>query len=234
MEKMKHCLFKFENNTERTNFENGESYKEPYVSKVTNDNSVHYNTANNGYEFKDLGLPSGTLWSTMNVGADFDYVLGKQFAWGELEEKNEYTEQNYKFYVSGEEEYSKYNSTDNVKKLQLEDDAARENMSGKWQIPTIEQFAELFDSANTEHMTAMTPSGETTVVGMAFISKHNDNAIVFPICESGGEGSIDLWAKDLSDNKKLADSINITTEEINEGSFNRYYGLYIRPVINNK
>ena len=24
---------------------------------------------NNGYDYVDLGLPSGTLWATMNVGA---------------------------------------------------------------------------------------------------------------------------------------------------------------------
>ena len=37
----------------------------------------------NGYEFVDLGLPSGTLWATCNVGATSPEQAGLYFAWGE-------------------------------------------------------------------------------------------------------------------------------------------------------
>ena len=36
----------------------------------------------NGHEYIDLGLPSGTKWATMNVGADSNNILGGYFAWG--------------------------------------------------------------------------------------------------------------------------------------------------------
>ena len=39
----------------------------------------------NGHEFVDLGLPSGTKWATMNVGANSPTEYGKYFAWGETE-----------------------------------------------------------------------------------------------------------------------------------------------------
>ena len=36
----------------------------------------------NGRDFVDLGLPSGTLWATSNVGANKPEEFGDYFAWG--------------------------------------------------------------------------------------------------------------------------------------------------------
>ena len=41
------------------------------------------NTMINGHEAVDLGLPSGTKWATMNIGANSAYAPGKYFQWGE-------------------------------------------------------------------------------------------------------------------------------------------------------
>lgn len=38
-----------------------------------------------GYSYVDLGLPSGTLWATMNIGAEGPEDYGLYFAWGETE-----------------------------------------------------------------------------------------------------------------------------------------------------
>ena len=38
---------------------------------------------NNGYDYVDLGLPSGTLWATMNVGASKPSDYGLYFQWGD-------------------------------------------------------------------------------------------------------------------------------------------------------
>ena len=46
----------------------------PYAKK----DDVH-----NGHEFVDLGLPSGLLWATCNVGASSPEQAGLYFAWGE-------------------------------------------------------------------------------------------------------------------------------------------------------
>ena len=44
----------------------------------------------NGHDYVDLGLPSGTLWATCNVGADTPEGYGDYFAWGETELKDYY------------------------------------------------------------------------------------------------------------------------------------------------
>lgn len=41
----------------------------------------------NGHEYVDLGLPSGTLWATMNIGASAEEDYGDYYAWGETETK---------------------------------------------------------------------------------------------------------------------------------------------------
>ena len=49
------------------------------------------------HEWVDLGLPSGTLWATCNVGADNPEEYGDYFAWGETDPKASYDMSNYKF-----------------------------------------------------------------------------------------------------------------------------------------
>ena len=51
-----------------------------------------------GHEYVDLGLPSGTLWATCNIGADSPYEKGLYFAWGEVEPKEDFTWENYRFF----------------------------------------------------------------------------------------------------------------------------------------
>ena len=38
---------------------------------------------NNGYDYVDLGLPSGTLWATCNIGASKPSEYGLYFQWGD-------------------------------------------------------------------------------------------------------------------------------------------------------
>ena len=46
----------------------------------------------NGFEYVDLGLPSGTIWAASNIGAKAPESAGSYFAWGEISESNYYTE----------------------------------------------------------------------------------------------------------------------------------------------
>ncbi|MCM1439761.1 MAG: T9SS type A sorting domain-containing protein [Roseburia sp.] len=52
-----------------------------------------------GYEYIDLGLPSGTLWASYNVGAETPYDNGYYFAWGEVEPREYFTWENYEYLV---------------------------------------------------------------------------------------------------------------------------------------
>ena len=51
----------------------------------------------NGHEYVDLGLPSGTLWATCNIGAASPEEHGDYFAWGETKPKDAYNWENYKY-----------------------------------------------------------------------------------------------------------------------------------------
>ena len=62
----------------------------------------------NGHDWVDLGLPSGTKWATMNVGAESPEDYGDYFAWGETETKSSYTLENYKWYDDVNDRYTKY------------------------------------------------------------------------------------------------------------------------------
>ena len=93
----------------------------------------------NGYEYVDLGLPSGVKWATLNVGATAPTERGSIFAWGELEAKAEYLESNCTTYglnfdISGNPEY----------------DAARAQWGGTWRMPTREEYDELFNNCTWE------------------------------------------------------------------------------------
>ena len=104
--------------------------------EITPDNSV------NGYEYVDLGLPSGTLWAKYNVGANNEYEVGDYFAWGEAETKSKYSWSTYKW-GSSQNSLTKYNSSDKKITLDLEDDAATVNMGSPWRMPTYDELEEL-------------------------------------------------------------------------------------------
>ena len=76
------------------------------------------------HEWVDLGLPSGTLWATCNIGANRPEEYGDYFAWGEVSPKKAYSHDNYKW-----SDYSKYNETDN--KTELEPEEVDENGVGR-------------------------------------------------------------------------------------------------------
>ena len=59
-------------------------------------------------DWVDLGLPSGVLWATHNVGADKPEAFGDHFAWGETEPKSEYRIANYRYFDGDEKRITKY------------------------------------------------------------------------------------------------------------------------------
>lgn len=99
-----------------------------------------------------LGLPSGTLWATCNIGANSPEEFGDYFAWGETEPKEFYGWGNYKWLnlIDGQyielTKYStdiEYGMMDGKTVLDPEDDAAYVNWGPSWGMPTKEQFLEL-------------------------------------------------------------------------------------------
>lgn len=100
-------------------------------------------------EVVDLGLPSGVLWATENLGISSVYPLGKYFAWGETECKTSY---GWDSYTLGKGTYntltkycldSKYGIVDGLFGLASEDDIATLTLGKEWHIPSKKNMEEL-------------------------------------------------------------------------------------------
>lgn len=124
------------------------------------------------FPFVDLGLPSGTLWATRNVGATNPEDSGLFFGWGETEGKlpQNYYYMNYKF---GYSNYSKYNETDSLTILENGDNAVYQ-LDSSCQIPTVADFEELLTNTN------ITEEYVNKVKCFRLTSKINNNSILIP------------------------------------------------------
>lgn len=97
----------------------------------------------------DLGLPSGVLWATENLGISSVYPLGKYFAWGETECKTSYGWDSYtlcKGTYNTLTKYSldsKYGIVDGLFGLASEDDIATLTLGKEWHIPSKKNMEEL-------------------------------------------------------------------------------------------
>lgn len=107
------------------------------------------------HEYVDLGLPSGTLWATCNVGAETPGGRGDYFSWGEIEPKSSYYWSTYQYCHGSYSTLTKYCNnldygyngfTDNLTNLLPEDDAATANWGVGWRMPTSEEWQELYQN----------------------------------------------------------------------------------------
>ena len=136
----------------------------------------------NGYEYVDLGLPSGTLWATVNVGADMPEGYGHYFAWGETQPKDCYDWDSYVYCDNTYGRLTKYCSdpiygyegfTDDLTTLLPDDDAATATWGNGWRMPTKEEWEELYENTT---ITWITQDG---VNGMLFTAA-NGNSMFLP------------------------------------------------------
>ena len=129
-----------------------------------------------GHKFVDLGLPSGLLWATCNIGAVYAADSGSIFAWGETDPNYSGT---YKF--RADDNMTKYNSTDGKIVLDKEDDAAFVNWGSSCRMPTRANFDELMDSNNCSWTyTSMASSSGISQKGYKVTSIKNGNSIFIP------------------------------------------------------
>ena len=117
----------------------------------------------NGYQYVDLGLPSGTMWATCNVGSNYPAGMGYKYAWGEVAYKSSYNQSNYTLTytslptcISG-----------------TENDVATQILGAPWSMPTQAQMQELVEYA-TFSETTLNDVGGFRVTGV------NGNCIFLP------------------------------------------------------
>lgn len=196
-------LFKTENNY-LTYRNDKDKYLKPNVSLCEDKGGIYYNySPPTVYEYVDLGLPSGTKWATMNVGASKPSDYGLYFQWGDTQgyTADHIGEGDGKKMFSGDWADYKWNPSADGKtftkymklgdKLDLEDDAAHVHMGGDWHMPTPDQIEELI----RETTTAFTMSDG--VSGMTFTSKKDKTKTLFiPAAGSVLDGKVEYNGSD--------------------------------------
>ncbi len=146
--------------------------------------------------YVDLGLPSGTLWATMNVGAESETDYGTYFAWGETEgytdennySKPEFSWNTYKWAIDNTPTLTKYNSIDGKNTLDPEDDAATANWGNDWRMPTYTEMEELLNNDYTKHgwVDNYNESGISGVLITSMVSDYKGKSVFLPAAGGGG------------------------------------------------
>lgn len=196
--------------------------------------------APDGVEAVDLGLPSGTKWASCNVGAESPEGYGNYFAWGEVKTKADYSWSTYKYAKKSKDKLTKYcnDSTygyngfvDEKRILELGDDAAYALWGGAWRVPTADEWSELNSNCTWTWTT------QNNVYGYLVTSTTNSNSIFLPATGTYSGTTLlysDMgyyWTANLRLNSRTAKYFKCNSDtHIVGGSYERRYGLSIRPV----
>ena len=175
-----------------------------FAGRTNNSNEYEFD----GEEYVDLGLPSGTLWATRNVGASKPEEYGDYFAWGETKGyksgKRDFSWSTYRWCKGDFDKLTKYcdksgygngGFTDNKTELDLEDDAAYVNWGSQWRMPSLDQIKEL------KNKCTWTWTQLNGVNGNRVTSKTNGNSIFLPAAGRRYVTSLDsggyYWSRSL-------------------------------------
>ena len=191
------------------------------------------------HEWVDLGLPSGTLWATCNVGADNPEEYGDYFAWGETEPKEVYEQSSYKWIYRLDNDYNfmftKYTpwmygsavSCDHKIELDPEDDAAFVNWGSSWHMPTAIQIRELLDNCSSEWTTLNGVNGR-------LVTGPNGNTMFLPFDENDYHSRY-YWSYEKYDDDperyyNIATCMVVSNYGIGSSCGYRYEGGHVRAV----
>jgi len=199
----------------------------------------------NGHRWVNLGLPSGTLWATCNLGADSPTAYGDYFAWGETRQQddNAYSWASYK-YANGiswndtrltkyclDASYGDHGFTDTLTILLPEDDAATANWGSGWRTPTYTEIKELVDNCTIIWTTQDGVNG-------CLLTASNGNSLFLPAAGSYRDGDLSgvggygfYWSSSLCMHyTHRAWSISLGPGDCSESYFGRNEGFSVRPV----
>lgn len=192
-------------------------------------NSVSISGNFGDHDYVDLGLPSGTMWATCNVGANLPEDYGDYYAWGERYRKIDFYWENYKFGMYGREKYCK---DDGLLVLEAEDDVVQCRWHFGWCMPTKAQWEELIRN---------TSSIVTTLNGVQgrLFTASNGNSLFLPatgLIESEDPHFGNYWSNTVAVDELEETSWTRAWEFWFDGNqyhlsaFDRCFGFTIRPV----
>ena len=163
----------FDTTAEFATFSATTNFGKPHVSLTKDDSKVHYFRYDyKGHEYVDLGLPSGTKWATMNVGASSETDYGNYYQYGKGAAPYAAT--------SGDSDYSGIEEP-----LAASADTAVQVWGGSWHTPTRKQMEELIDNTTYKWVTNYKNSGKN---GGTFTAK-NGAVLFLPAAGYWGDGN---------------------------------------------
>lgn len=193
-----------------------------------------------GHEFVDLGLSSGTLWATCNIGADSVTGLGQYFAWGEVKTKQVYAWSTYKWSVKGDSVMTKYCSSTYCGKVDLKyvllptDDVATVLWGSEWCMPTFSDLDELQRDCQWSWQNNYKGSG----VNGCLVVGPNGNSLFFPAAGKFDDDETEdvnvecnYWTSSvLYTYNEAANVLNLRFEGSLTDALERCEGCSVRPV----
>lgn len=173
----------------------------------------------------DLGL--SVKWAGWDVGAESPEVPGNLFAWGEIQTKSEFTEENYSLMNDGIMGYATdgnrtvaFCSLSNISSTQY--DVARSKWGDSWRMPTSTEIAELIRDCTQKTITYKGQGG-------VLFTGPNGNKIFMPLTADN-----DYWSSTYySDRHFNAQGISWSTANSKFYRNSRiavYNGLRVRAV----
>ncbi len=185
----------------------------------------------NGHGYVDLGLPSGTLWATSNIGATKPEDYGCYYAWGEIKTKATYTEKNSTWHEVDHDVLKSKGVINSSGNLTSGYDAATANWGTGWRMPTLDEIKELkshclwiWTSMNDVTGYKVTgPSGKSIFLPAAGCRSYSVSLNV------GSNGY--YWSSTAFVISFNAYGLNFGSVNFNwNNDFGRYSGLSVRPV----
>ena len=192
------------------------------------------------HEYVDLGLPSGTLWATCNIGANRPEDYGDYFAWGETEPKDYCDWSTYKWCNGSYKTLTKYcksynygykSFVDNKTELDIDDDAASVNWDPSWRMPTIEQLSELIESSIWQWT-------QRNGVNGLLVTGPNGKYFFLPASGCRNDSTLNdvdscgyYWTRTISNGASFGGTrLRFDSGYVDRASSNRSYGFTVRPV----
>lgn len=218
---MEKFITNFDTTAELAAFSATTDFGRPHVSLTEDDSKVHYfEDPYKGHEYVDLGLPSGTKWATMNVGASSETDYGNYYQYGKGAAQYAAT--------SGDSDYS---GTENP--LAASADTAVQVWGGQWHMPTRAQILELTDNTTYQWVTDYKGSG---INGGTFTAT-NGAVLFFPAAGYRKDGSQDFvggrgfyWGS-FPRGSDAAFYLDFNNDYNIASNSSRFYGYSVRPVV---
>ena len=211
----------FDTTAEFATFSATTAFSAPHVALTKDNSEIHFiEDPQKGHDYVDLGLPSGTKWATMNVGASSETDYGNYYQYGKGAAQYAAT--------SGD---SNYSGTEDP--LDSSVDTAVQVWGGSWHMPTRAQMEEL--TANTTHQWVTHYKG-SGINGGTFTAT-NGAVLFFPaagILNNGSKFNVGnegyYWSSSPNGSSNVY-YLHFDNGNKDVGDNSRKFGFSVRPVV---